>query len=529
MLQDVDDAYTLYENPAPTLLNLLYNPLILAHTTPYLSAHERLNLASTSRSFRDLVHHTPGVFRHLDLTQVRTAQFDVDGIDRGGEVWRNVQLDENLTEDECVFLPFLFPLFPRHLFCRHMSSPLHSRFYSGPLRGIFSNIRRRNILQDVQTLILDGLAVTADLCHEIILDPVYSVRILSIRGAKNINERKLCASLQYACRPSRPEGTPRLKGLFVFGARDAPVLPIAGRNAKSQEADEWYQKKGRIIARSLVDEWANTLVDCHGIIAFDAVSCSGPHHINSPAYGKVKIPSSARHWAVATVALGGCAGCGAAPEGMTVHKDTPAIQRPLLSPPPVLTSSIKAATMPHGAPGPTANADSNQSFVARCLDCLRERYCAGCNKWWCEECYQTPSAAIELADTDVIIVDAEGGAWVQHQEQQSQPKIKPRITKSCWECGSNVSFDSPDLGLSSIFGPKLMDMDQCHDCIERTQRLCRGCCGGYCLVHNEGSTSTFVSSPRLPPTSCDYADFAPSATGARVEAASCDTSRSFCS
>ncbi|KAF6825857.1 ubiquitin fusion degradation protein [Colletotrichum musicola] len=441
MLQNVDDAYTLYENPAPTLLNLLYNPLILAHTTPHLSAHERLNLASTSRSFRDLVHHTPGVFRHLDLTQVRTAQFDIDGIDRGGEVWRNVQLDENLTEDD---------------------------FYSGPLRGIFSNIRRRNILQDVQTLILDGLSVTAELCHEIILDPAYSVRILSIRGAKNINERKLCASLQYACRPSRPEGTPRLKGLYVFGARHAPVLPIAGRNAKSQEADEWYQKKGRIIARSLVDEWANTLVDCHGIIAFDAVPCSGPHHINSPAYGKVKIPSSARHWAVATVALGDCAGCGAAPEGMTVHKDTPAIQRPLLPPPPVLTSSIKAATMPHGAPGPIANADSIQSFVARCLDCLRERYCAGCNKWWCEECYQTPSAAIELADTDVIIVDAEGGAWVQHQEQQSQPKIKPRITKSCWECGSN-----------------------CHDCIERTQRLCRGCCGGYCLVHNEGSTSTF--------------------------------------
>ncbi|KAL4406609.1 hypothetical protein CABS03_11048 [Colletotrichum abscissum] len=462
MLQDVEDAYTLYQNSVTNLLHLLSNPLILAHTAPHLSAYDRLSLASTSRAFRELIKHTSGVFRHLDLIHVRAAQFEIDGIDRGGEVWRNVQLDENLTEDD---------------------------FYSGPLRGIFSGIRRQNILQDVQTLILDGLSVTAELCHEIILDPSYSVRLLSIRGVKNLNERKLCASLQYACRPSRPEGMPRLKGLYVFGAKDTPLPSFAspgvssgtashaaqisaGWNAKSQQAltsslrseeEDWYYRKGRIIARPLVEEWANTLVDCHGIIAFDAVACTGPHHMNSPAYGKVRTPASARQWAVATVALGGCAGCGAAPEGMSVHSGTPAIQRPLLSPPPLLASSVKAATAPQLCTG------SETSFVARCIDCLRERYCAGCNKWWCEECYQTPSAVTELADTDVIVVDADGGAWVQHQEHESQPKIKARIAKSCWECGSN-----------------------CHDCIDRTQRLCRGCCGGYCLVHNEGSTSTFV-------------------------------------
>ncbi|KAF9880275.1 hypothetical protein CkaCkLH20_02229 [Colletotrichum karsti] len=438
MLQDVEDANTLYENPATNLLNLLWNPLILSHTAPHLSVHDRLSLASTSRSFRDLVNHTPGVFRHLELTHVKSAQFDIDGIDRGGEVWRNVQLDENLTEDD---------------------------FYSGPLRGIFSIFRRRDILQDVQTLILDGLSVTAELCHEVINDPAYSVRILSVRGAKNLNERNLCRSLQYACRPSRPEGTPRLKGLYVFGARDSQLSPMtasgvsaaaavshaaqigAGWNAKSQQAlssalrsegDDWYQKKGRVVTRHLVEEWANTLVDCHGIIAFDAVPCSGPHHINSPAYGKVKIPASARHWAVATVALGGCAGCGAAPEGMTVHEHTPASHRPLLSPPPMLTSSIKAATTPQPGTGP----GSTSSFVARCVDCLRERYCAGCNKWWCEECYQTPSAAIELAETDVIIVDPEGGSWVQHQEQQSQPKIKVRNGKCFPECTASEVIDA---------------------------------------------------------------------------------------
>jgi uncharacterized protein (DUF2249 family) len=59
-----------------------------------------LNLAATSRSFRFLVYHTPNVFRRLQLSNVKTAQFDVDEVDRGGETWRNVQLDENLTEHE---------------------------------------------------------------------------------------------------------------------------------------------------------------------------------------------------------------------------------------------------------------------------------------------------------------------------------------------------------------------------------------------------------------------------------------------
>ncbi|OHW92398.1 hypothetical protein CSPAE12_09015 [Colletotrichum incanum] len=435
MLHDVEDAYTLYEKPATTLLYLLSNPLILAHTAPHLSAYDRLSLATTSRAFRELIKHTSGVFRHLDLTQVRGAQFDIDGIDRGGEVWRNVQLDENLTEDD---------------------------FYSGPLRGIFANIRRQNILQDVQTLILDGMSVTAELCHEIILDPAYSVRLLSIRGVKNLNERKLCGSLQYACRPSRPEGMPRLKGLYVFGAKDTQFPPTtapsllsgaashaaqigAGWNAKSQQAltsslrtegEDWYQKKGCIITRPLVEDWANTLIDCHGIIAFDGLACTGPHHMNSPAYGKARIPPAARQWAVATVALGGCAGCGTAPEGMTVHNGTPATHRPLLSPPPLLTSSVKAATTPHFGPG------SNPSFVARCIDCLRERYCAGCNKWWCEECYQIPGAVTELVDSDVIVVDAEGGAWVQHQEHESQPKIKVRNGACYPNCSMGEVIDA---------------------------------------------------------------------------------------
>jgi hypothetical protein len=83
-----------------TLLFLLSNPLLLSLTVDHLPPSATVSLAATSRAFRSLVHHTPGVFRRLDLTQVKAAQFDIDPIDQGGQVWRNVQLDENVTEDE---------------------------------------------------------------------------------------------------------------------------------------------------------------------------------------------------------------------------------------------------------------------------------------------------------------------------------------------------------------------------------------------------------------------------------------------
>lgn len=91
------------------LSHLLHNSLLLNHIVPYLSASSILSLASSCRDFRAIVQHTPGVFRHLDLTTLKAAQFDIDPIDNGGEVWRNVQLDENLTEDEYVSLMCLTP------------------------------------------------------------------------------------------------------------------------------------------------------------------------------------------------------------------------------------------------------------------------------------------------------------------------------------------------------------------------------------------------------------------------------------
>lgn len=326
-------------------------------------------------------------------------------------------------------------------------------FYSGPLRGIFSTLRRFDILRDVQILSLDGLSVTAELVHDILVDPSFSVRILSIRGAKNLNEPKLRGALQYACRDSRPEGMPRLKGLYFFGPRDtvpttlgtppSPVLrsvvPSPGIatawNDRSQRAlnaslvdepEAWYARRGAQFPRRIDSEWASTLLACEGIIAFDTVMCTGPRHLNSPAWGTVNIEAlnaargsatSVPHYGVATHSLGGCANCGSAPEGWTVwgedelaatwnscgRKTSASASKigrfPLLAPPPMQSPNLNVAMCPAGQPlqsrlsQQTKPKDQRARFIPRCLDCIRDRYCAGCHRWWCESCYVGPGQA----------------------------------------------------------------------------------------------------------------------------------------
>ncbi|KAI0467593.1 hypothetical protein F4859DRAFT_239312 [Xylaria cf. heliscus] len=457
----------------PSLLDLLSNTLVLYQTIPYLPISAILNIAATSRSFRHLLHTTPGVFRHLDLTRVSTAQFDIDGIDHGGEVWRNVQVDENLTEDD---------------------------FYSGPLRGIFTSLRRRDILRHVGTLVLDGLSVTSEFLNDLLVDPASRVRILSIREVKNLNEHKLMQALKYACRPSRPDDTPRLKALYYFGKRDAvaALAPAprasrgadisAGWNHKSQHAlkesiegvgDDWYGRKGRMISRPIADGWAETLLDCRDALRFDAVLCTGPRHQNSPAFGKVATVSGGSPWGVATFAVGGCASCGSAPEGFTTYGDSPSEALPLLSPVPLHSSSLKSATRPapdghgpgyghgHGHGHGQGNGNGKHAFVPRCLECIRERYCFSCNQWWCEACYQVPGRDEPTQHVHVVGLD-EAALLDDHEKAAlaGQLKVKaPKITRSCWECEHN-----------------------CLDCIAETQKRCTACGGGYCIIHHEGST-----------------------------------------
>ncbi|TVY28735.1 hypothetical protein LHYA1_G002384 [Lachnellula hyalina] len=393
-----------------TLLTLLSNTLILYQTAPYLPVSSLLSLSATSRPFKSLIQETRGVFRHLDLGQIKSAQFQIAAIDHGGEVWRNAQLDENVTEDD------------------------------GPLLGVFSNLRRHQILQDVQTLLLDGLSVTADLITEIICRDSFNVRILSIREVQNLNERKLQQALLYAIRPSRPSGTLKLEALYFFGPKDAlPVsrfrkhvnsypqgiapidtVPSYGGVIHSQGAqigarwneksgdtladeiersgDKWYQKSGKVILKQPSLEWAETLQACQGIISFDAVLCRGPRHSESVAIGK-DLPSG--HWyqhqdarlspRIATHAIEGCCVCGTSPEGFSYFGTSPMEQFPLLAPPPLLTSTAKSAKAP-------TRADTlSKKLLVRCLDCLRNRFCESCHKWWCEDCYEVPTLIPHLS------------------------------------------------------------------------------------------------------------------------------------
>ncbi|KAI0204437.1 hypothetical protein F4808DRAFT_342453 [Astrocystis sublimbata] len=425
----------------PDLLDLLSNSLVLYQTIPYLPIAAILNVAAASRSFRHLLHSTPGVFRHLDLTRISTAQFEIDGIDRGGEVWRNVQVDENLTEDD---------------------------FYSGPLRGIFTSLRRRDILQHVTTLVLDGLSVTSEFLNDILVDPASRVRILSIREVKNLNERKLMQALRYACRPSRADDMPRLKALYYFGKRHTSTSLSESGEGKGEDED-WYSQKGRVISKSIADGWAETLLDCREALRFDTVLCTGPRHHNSPAYGKTHVtPAGGSPWGVASFAVGGCASCGSAPEGFTVYEGSPAEELPLLSPIPLHSSNVKSAMRPHGDETGNGHRQPRHEFVPRCLGCIRERYCFSCNQWWCEACYQVPSNEELAQEVHVVNFDENENGLEDHENAafMSQHMMKkPKISRSCWECDRN-----------------------CVDCIAQTQKRCTACGGGYCIIHHEGST-----------------------------------------
>ncbi|MCJ1227107.1 hypothetical protein MMC12_003762 [Toensbergia leucococca] len=372
-----------------SLLQLLSNTLILHQTCPYIAAPDLLSLAATSKSFRDLIYGAPGVFRYLDLSVFKaTVSYDLRPFDVAGNLWRNGRIDETITDDQ---------------------------FWSSPLRRIFSALRVVNVLQHVHTLVLDCLSVPAELVRDIICEEVYSVRLLSIRDVKNLNERKLMQVLRYVVRPSRPEGTPKLKGLYFFSPADPPPESCAPSKPKTLQSTEgvtisfgaqlgmqwnqrsrhalsdaltiasdgWYKTSGKMISRPHLPEWADVLRACEGLIAFDAVLCRGPRHDPSTkSSSEPYIPPN-----VASFALGpqGCEVCHTSPEGPDSTKTSPAEHFPLQAPPPLHTSSVQAARRLFNS-----GSDSLE-FIARCDLCLANRYCERCHSWWCESCYRSES------------------------------------------------------------------------------------------------------------------------------------------
>ncbi len=363
------------------LFDLLSNSLILAQTCPYLRISSLLSLAATSKSFSSMIYGSPYSFRYLDLSVVK---------------------DGPLTDDDAIQARSIVSHTNTHLTVEE--------FYSRALRWVFDSLERRNALKDITTLILDGLSVPGALLNEIICRESYNVRILSIRECVNLNEQTLLQILKYIIRPSRPEGTPKLKGLYYFGVTDRvnSKLVIARRRIRQvtsgvtfspgarlgmqlnqrshhelmagleSQRHDWYTAFGKLLSLKFEDEWVQMLQACAGIISFDAVLCR--HNRESFEWPKI-----------ATISLGpeGCQNCHSSPEGPAFAGESPIDQLPLLAPPPLHASTVRAAQKP------AVGTSFTPPFFARCRVCLEGRWCERCNVWWCENCYSVPKAGTQ--------------------------------------------------------------------------------------------------------------------------------------
>ncbi|KAH1440053.1 hypothetical protein KXX68_004025 [Aspergillus fumigatus] len=373
-------SVTVIPSKPASLTDVLSNSLILDHMAPYLSISGLLSLASTCRALRSVVMETPYVFRHLDLSRCRGAQLQRSSADNGrAQALGNEPMDESLTEDE---------------------------FYSAPLK-------------------------------------------------------RRVTFLQYAVRPTRPAGTPRVKGIYFFtplnlaqaaarsryrkwwSSRCAGQTPVEARPSSRQhdqgrETDRqnvWYSPSGKLLTASIEEGWAQTIQKCHGIIAFDAVLCRGPRHDpNAMLVGQDGSQREGRLLgpAIATIALGsrGCDGCHSSPEGPAIWGQSPEETFPLLTPPPFHSSSVVAAKRPSLFPG----AD-HPALIARCADCLTDRWCHRCNKWFCADCLPNPQRVSSNLSPHQTALRASLGT------NDSSQRLERGVSKDCWECGPTLSTD----------------------------------------------------------------------------------------
>lgn len=381
-----------------SLLELLGTySLIINQISPYLSVSSLLNLAATSKNFQNLIYSGRETFRYLDLSTTKGASVNIPPIDIGGFNLRYERIDESTTAED---------------------------FYSGPIRGIFSFLKRRNVAGSIQILILDHVSAPAEVLSEIIRKEEYQIRILSVIGSKNLNERKFQQALRYIVRHSRPEGMRKLRGVYFFGTNSRPSLenlgiPISGGvmnspgaqlgaslNYKSHSEllssglnayiNPWYRNSGKVLPREVdLLDWAMTLKACQGMIYFDAILCRGPRH--DPESELVKSNSSNFLGPnIASIALRGCETCHSIPEGPMNSIEAPSSHLPLLSPTPRHSSSIKFAQSPPPPPIPfnnlTTTEKQGQLLFARCAQCCADRWCEGCGKFWCEEHYDPTSS-----------------------------------------------------------------------------------------------------------------------------------------
>jgi hypothetical protein len=237
-------------------------------------------------------------------------------------------------------------------------------------------------------------------------------------------------TLKHAVQHSGLKKLLTLEGIYIFGPKDPlvqleserysrnvcdpqlPVLSVNGvtspyvaqteallrprplhdpRRPSSLDEDSWCYQYEETFSKLPIPGWEEILLFCSGIISFDAILCTGPRH-RAPLAAKNSSTETMRWYsrpdahlpaAIATIGLRGCSTCHSAPEGMFVFGITPPEALPLLAPPPLHSSTLKAATKPR------TSGNCNKSYLlARCKGCLRGRYCESCLKWWCEDCFE---------------------------------------------------------------------------------------------------------------------------------------------
>ncbi|EME88721.1 uncharacterized protein MYCFIDRAFT_201639 [Pseudocercospora fijiensis CIRAD86] len=454
-----------------TLLDLLSISLVLRQTAPYLSVKELRRLSLTSQKLRSLIYGESEAWSHLNLVGVKRAIIETAPIDVGGISWRAERMDESLTEDD---------------------------FYAGPLRGILGSLHSKQVLKFVQTLILDGLTVPADLVREMLAEDRYHVRVLSLREARQLNVTKLQQILRYSVRPTRDVTSPRLKALYIFGPKDAsrfvvpsnfklesaPSLGVMGSgtqlggaqigadwNARSSNdmqaylADDerkWYGCNGRVIKRPF-SEWAETLQVCKGIINFDAVLCRGPRHDITKVASKDFLQPT-----IATIALGpaGCETCHSCPEQPALFGESAEHTLPLLAPIPLHSSTVRAAIRPEQQPD-----GSFPSLILRCEDCLRGRWCEQCNRWWCEGCYQEPVSRATL------------------RTELQQAEMREDLQRDGWASVTNA----PAGNQAGVHRDCYLCGRTCQACKDSFIRTCRSCKQEYCFPHDENCTEAKIA------------------------------------
>lgn len=282
----------------------------------------------------------------------------------------------------------------------------------GPATIIFTMLENRNVIQNVRTLILDELFIPVTIIEDILCNERYQIRLLSLRTVYGLLMQDLMRILRHLILPSRPKGTPKLRGLYLFGhprrfqevydfdevmntLKPTGITASVGAQlgagtymvdydlddsqrlfGKDPYSDSPYGVLGTSNALGgtwAASEWPYILEACAGLIHFDAVLCR--HNRESVPDPRPKL---------ATVRLTGCKSCGTCPESPAYPGVSPADHLPLLSPPPLHSSKVEVAQRidTNGQPYPP--------LILRCRTCLKDRWCERCNDWWCESCYTIP-------------------------------------------------------------------------------------------------------------------------------------------